>query len=76
MPPFLITEEYAVIWTGRPGATIRRWASEGRLTRYGSGWGKVRYDMTEMHGKTEADDGTIIPGATPPKLTDRQSVAA
>lgn len=76
MPPFLVTEEYAAIWTGRPGATIRRWASEGRITRHGSGYGKVRYDLVEMHGKTEDEHGSVIPGATPQKLPSLAAIAA
>jgi hypothetical protein len=67
MPPFLVTEELAVIWTGRPASTIRRWASEGRITRHGHGRGNVRYDLAEMHAKTEAGDGTIVPGEAPAK---------
>lgn len=76
MPPFLVTEEYAVIWTGRPASTIRRWASEGRLTRHGHGRGNVRYDIVEMHGKTEDEHGNVIPGATPAKLKPPVAVAA
>ncbi|MBQ1164432.1 DNA-binding protein, partial [Streptomyces sp. A73] len=33
---------------GRPASTIRRWAAEGRIRRYGSGRGKVRYDLNEL----------------------------
>jgi hypothetical protein len=65
MPPFIVTEELAVIWTGRPASTIRRWAAEGRITRHGSGRGKVRYDLAEMAAKTENDDGTFTPGVAP-----------
>lgn len=66
MPPFLVTEEYAVIWTGRPASTIRRWAAEGRITRYGRGRGNVRYDLAELKSKTEDEFGNIVPGETPP----------
>lgn len=76
MPPFLVTEEYAVIWTGRPASTIRRWASEGRITRHGSGRGKVRYDIVEMYGKTEDEHGNVIPGRTPDQLRPLASAAA
>ena len=65
MPSFLVTEELAVIWTGRPAGTIRRWAAEGRITRHGHGRGNVRYDLAELHAKTEADDGAVIPGRAP-----------
>lgn len=76
MPSFLVQEEYAATWTGRPTSTIRRWASEGRITRYGSGWGNVRYDLAEMLPKSEDEFGNVIPGATPPKLAERALLAA
>lgn len=65
MPPFLVTEELAVVWTGRPAGTIRRWAAEGRITRHGHGRGNVRYDLAELNAKTEDEDGTVIPGRVP-----------
>ncbi|MDJ0342267.1 DNA-binding protein [Streptomyces sp. H10-C2] len=74
MPPFLVTEELAVIWTGRPASTIRRWACEGRITRHGHGRGNVRYDLAELHAKTEDDNGNVIPGAVPAKPV--QAIAA
>lgn len=68
MPPFLVTEELAVVWTGRPASTLRRWRSEGRLTRHGHGRGNVRYNLAELGAKSEAEDGTVTPGAVPPVL--------
>lgn len=65
MPPFLVSEQYAVIWTGRPASTIRRWAAEGRITRHGHGRGNVRYDLAELNAKTEDDEGKVIPGKAP-----------
>ncbi len=65
MPPFLVSEEYAAIWTGRPPSTIRRWASEGRITRHGQGRGRVRYDLAELHPKTEDEHGNVILGRAP-----------
>lgn len=65
MPPFLVTEELAVVWTGRPAGTIRRWAAEGRITRHGHGRGNVRYDLAELNAKTEDEDGAVIPGRVP-----------
>lgn len=76
MSPFIVSEEYAVIWTGRPASTIRGWAHAGRITRYGSGRGNVRYDLAEMFAKTTDEDGNVIPGRTPEKLADRIPVAA
>lgn len=66
MPPFLVTEELAAIWTGRPASTIRRWAAEGRITRHGHGRGNVRYNLAELNPKVEHDDGTVTPGQAPP----------
>lgn len=53
----LMDEEYAVAYTRRPASTLRRWASEGRIQRYGSGRGKVRYRMDELPHATQ-DEGT------------------
>ena len=65
MPPFLVTEELAAVWTGRPASTIRRWAAEGRITRHGHGRGNVRYDLAELNAKTEDEDGNVVPGKAP-----------
>lgn len=76
MSPFIVTEEYAVIWTGRPAATIRGWAHAGRITRHGSGRGRVRYDLAEMYAKSQDEDGNWVPGATPDKLRPLATLAA
>ena len=76
MSPFIVTEEFAVIWTGRPASTIRRWACENRITRHGRGRGKVRYDLAEMSPKKEDEFGNMTPGATPPKLAEPALLAA
>jgi hypothetical protein len=73
--PFLVTEEYAVIWTGRPASTIRGWAHQGRITRHGRGRGNVRYDLAELPSKTEGEHGEIIPGVTPPMPAPLAAVA-
>lgn len=65
MPPFLVTEELAALWTGRPASTIRRWAAEGRITRHGHGRGHVRYDLAELNAKTEDETGNVTPGVAP-----------
>ena len=62
MPLVLVTEVDAAAWTGRPGATIRGWAHEGRISKYGSGRGKVRYNLFDLPPKGQ--DGT--PCKTPP----------
>ena len=67
----LVDEEAAAYWAGRPGVTIRRWAHEGRIQRYGKGRGKVRYNVHEIP-KAERDEWTcelITPGETPPMPT-------
>lgn len=64
----LVTEEDAAWYTGRPGVTIRRWAHEGRIQRYGSGRGQVRYNAFELpHASRDEYTGDLLaPGETPP----------
>ncbi|MYV77776.1 DNA-binding protein [Streptomyces sp. SID1046] len=64
----LVTEEAAAWYAGRPGVTIRRWAHEGRIKRYGSGRGKVRYNAFELpHAPRDEYTGDLLaPGETPP----------
>lgn len=67
----LVDEGAAAYWAGRPGVTIRRWAHEGRIQRYGSGRGNVRYNVHELN-KAVRDEWTgdlIAPGA-PPRLPE------
>lgn len=52
MELILVDEAAAALYAGRPGVTIRRWAHEGRIKRYGSGRGKVRYNILELPRKT------------------------
>ncbi|MFF9240090.1 DNA-binding protein [Streptomyces sp. NPDC014801] len=64
----LITEDMAAHWAGRPGSTIRRWAAEGRIRRFGEGRGKVRYNLWELN-KAPRDEYTgelLEPGKPPP----------
>lgn len=68
MASALVNEEAAAYYAGRPGVTIRRWAHEGRINRYGTGRGNVRYNVFELP-KAERDEWTrqlITPGAPPP----------
>jgi predicted site-specific integrase-resolvase len=67
----LVTEADAAYYAGRPGVTIRRWAHEGRIHRYGSGRGKVRYNIHELpHGvRDEWTRALITPGEPPPLPT-------
>lgn len=67
----LVDESAAAFWAGRPGVTIRRWAHEGRIQRYGSGRGNVRYNVHELN-KAVRDEWTgdlIVPG-DPPRLPE------
>ena len=64
----LVDEESAGYYAGRPGSTIRRWAAEGRIQRYGSGRGRVRYNVFELN-QADRDEWTgelIAPGGPPP----------
>lgn len=66
--PALVDEVAAAYYAGRPRVTIRRWAHEGRIRRYGSGRGNVRYNVFELNS-AERDEYTselIKPGAPPP----------
>ena len=66
MPPALVCAEDAAHYTGRPVGTIWRWASEGRITRYGKGKA-VRYDVHELPPKTTDEwTGEVHLGDPPP----------
>ncbi|ONK09451.1 hypothetical protein [Streptomyces sp. MP131-18] len=72
MPPILITEDMAAYRAGRPGSTIRRWAAEGRIGRYGAGRGRVRYRLDEIPGCVrDAHTGVILSHGDPPPLPGR-----
>ena len=63
----LVDEEAAAVYSGRPRVTIRRWAHEGRIKRYGSGRGKVRYNVFELPRKVVDDwTGETTLGDPPP----------
>ncbi|HEY1623405.1 MAG TPA: MerR family transcriptional regulator [Streptosporangiaceae bacterium] len=42
-----VPTELAALAIGVPAATIRKWASRGKLTRYGSP-GRAEYDLGEL----------------------------
>jgi hypothetical protein len=66
----LVDEEAAAHYSGRPGVTIRRWAHEGRIKRYGSGRGNVRYNVFELPRKTvDPWTGEVDLGEPPPLPT-------
>ncbi|MFI8962063.1 DNA-binding protein [Streptomyces sp. NPDC053493] len=66
--PILVDEGAAAWYAGRPGVTIRRWAHEGRIGRYGTGRGKVRYNILELNmaDRDEETNALIEPGDVPP----------
>ncbi|MFF7329670.1 DNA-binding protein [Streptomyces sp. NPDC008150] len=73
MPPHLVTEDLAAYWTGRPAATIRRWAAEGRLTRHGDTKRRrngVLYDLAELPAANRDNDTRelITPAEAPPVI--------
>lgn len=77
MAPALATAADAAYWAGRPVGTIWRWASEGRINRYGSGK-NVRYNVHEIP-KAQRDEWTrelIRPGAVPALLVVATATAA
>ncbi|MEU6990372.1 DNA-binding protein [Streptomyces sp. NPDC046465] len=73
MPGLLIPVDLAAHVAGRPEATIRRWAAEGRLTRHQDRWRRkngVLYDMDEIPEAIRDKDtlALIEPGGTPPVI--------
>lgn len=67
--PHFVTEELVAHWTGRPASTIRRWGSEGRITRYeehGLRKNGVRYNLMEIDPATRDSDGNLTPTPAPP----------
>ena len=70
--PILVDQAVAAEYTGHPASTIRGWALQGRISRYGQGRGRVRYDLLELHSKTQDDAGVILPGRTPEMPVERR----
>jgi hypothetical protein len=63
----MVSAELAAYYTGRPASTIRRWAAEGRIKRYGTGRGNVRYSVFELPRKTvDQWTGEVTLGPAPP----------
>ena len=63
----LIRADEAAWWTGRPVGTIWRWASEGRISRYGTGK-SARYHLDELpRARRDEHTGEIleVPPAPP-----------
>lgn len=63
MPPeappsaILVDMATAVVWTGRPAGTIRRWVAEERIIRYGT----ARSALFDLHELPEAGSGQGAP---------------
>lgn len=73
----LVDEAAAAYYAGRPGVTIRRWAHEGRITRYGSGRGNVRYDVFELpHAIRDEYTGELLEVGIAPPMPQRSPKAA
>ncbi|MFD3532053.1 helix-turn-helix domain-containing protein [Streptomyces sp. NPDC058664] len=65
----LVDEEAAAHYTGRPRVTIRRWAHEGRIQRYGKGRGQVRFNVFELNpARRNPDTGELLEAGGPPPL--------
>lgn len=81
MSGLLIPVDLAAHVAGHPEATIRRWACEGRLTRYKDSSRRkngVLYDIDEIpEAKRDKDTLALIEsGATPPIIEAASLVAA
>lgn len=69
MPPTPVTAADAAYYTGRPVGTIWRWASEGRISRYGKGK-SARYDLRELPRKTVDEWTDEVTIGDPPPLPE------
>ncbi|SFT31832.1 helix-turn-helix domain-containing protein [Streptomyces sp. ok210] len=69
MPPILVTAADAAYYTGRPVGTIWRWASEGRIDRYGTGK-SVRYNVAQLPAKTVDEWTGKVTLGDPPRLPE------
>jgi len=81
MPGLLVPIDLAAHVAGHPQSVIRRWASEGRLTRYPDSSRRkngVLYDIDEIpEAKRHKDTLALIePGATPPVIDAAPLLAA
>lgn len=81
MPGLLIPVDLAAHVAGHPEATIRRWACEGRITRYKDSSRRkngVLYDIDEIpEAKRDKDTLKLIePGVTPPVIGSPTLLAA
>jgi hypothetical protein len=54
-----VPTQLAALAAGVPEATIRKWASRGKLTRYGSP-GRAEYDLAELYSLVVEREGTRV----------------
>jgi hypothetical protein len=54
--PRRVPTELAALAAGVPAATVRKWASRGRIRRYGRP-GRAEYDLDELLALNAAVDG-------------------
>ncbi len=54
-----VPTQLAALAAGVPEATIRKWASRGKLTRYGSP-GRAEYDLAELRVLVFEREGTRV----------------
>lgn len=72
----LVDEEAAAHYAGRPRVTIRRWAHEGRIQRYGKGRGQVRYNIFELNpARRDPDTDELLEAGGPPALPAKAAAA-
>lgn len=80
MPGQLVPVDVAAYIVGRPEATIRRWAAEGRLTRYQDPRRRkngVLYDFDELPiAKRDKETLALITSADAPSIIERATLLA
>ncbi len=75
----LVDEAVAAYFIGRPPSTVRRWAAEGRITRYPNRQRRngVLYNIWELPAaKRDKDTMALISPATAPPVKDQRRLAA
>lgn len=80
MPGQLVPVDVAAYIVGRPEATVRRWAAEGRLTRYQDPRRRkngVLYDFDELPiAERDSDTRALIAPADAPAIRTTTLLAA
>ncbi|MFI0741822.1 hypothetical protein ACH4PU_27700 [Streptomyces sp. NPDC021100] len=61
--PRLVTTELAALAAGVSPATIRKWSSRGKITRYGSAR-RALYDLTEIMNAVAVGPSSLPGGET------------